>query len=68
MLERSLKEKIFIVNENAVTGLIYGIWSVIIQNTIGEGGPVVIVCAIIVFILPVVVKMEGKRLLKDFGN
>ena len=23
-----------------VTGLIYGIWSLIIQNTIGEGGPV----------------------------
>ena len=23
-----------------VIGLIYGIWSVIIQNTIGEGGPV----------------------------
>ena len=23
-----------------VMGLIYGIWSVIIQNTIGEGGPV----------------------------
>jgi protein-S-isoprenylcysteine O-methyltransferase Ste14 len=99
-----------------VMGLIYGIWSVIIQNTIGEGGPVeignieispktknlvvsgpykntrnpmlfgtfliylafgllinsitsvVIVCAIFVFMLTVVVKMEEKRLLKDFGN
>jgi protein-S-isoprenylcysteine O-methyltransferase Ste14 len=99
-----------------VTGLIYGIWSVIIQNTIGEGGPVeignieispktknlvvsgpykntrnpmlfgafliylafalfinsiisvVLVCAILVFMLTVVVKMEEKRLLKDFGN
>jgi len=97
-------------------GLIYGIWSVIIQNTIGEGGPVeignieispktknlvvsgpykntrnpmlfgvfliylgfalfinsitsvVIVCAIFVFMLTIVVKMEEKRLLKDFGN
>lgn len=29
---------------------------------------VVIVCAIIVFMLTVVVKMEEKRLLKDFGN
>jgi protein-S-isoprenylcysteine O-methyltransferase Ste14 len=99
-----------------VIGLIYGIWSVIIQNTIGEGGPVeignieispktknlvvsgpykntrnpmlfgtfliylafalfinsitsvVLVCAIFVFMLTVVVKMEEKRLLKDFGN
>ena len=99
-----------------VTGLIYGIWSVIIQNTIGEGGPVeignieispktknlvvsgpykntrnpmlfgafliylafalfinsitsvVLVCAILVFMLTVVVKMEEKRLLKDFGD
>jgi len=99
-----------------VIGLIYGIWSVIIQNTIGEGGPVeignieispktknlvvsgpykntrnpmlfgtfliylafalfinsitsaVLVCAIFVFMLTVVVKMEDKRLLKDFGN
>jgi len=99
-----------------VTGLIYGIWSVIIQNTIGEGGPVeignieispktknlvvsgpykytrnpmlfgafliylafalfinsitslIIVCAIFVFMLNVVVKMEEKRLLKDFGD
>jgi protein-S-isoprenylcysteine O-methyltransferase Ste14 len=99
-----------------VTGLIYGIWSLIIQNTIGEGGPVeignieispktknlvvsgpykntrnpmlfgafliylafalfinsitsvVIVCAIFVFMLTVVVKMEEKRLSKDFGN
>jgi len=99
-----------------VMGLIYGIWSLIIQNTVGEGGPVeignieispktknlvvsgpykntrnpmlfgafliylafalfinsitsiVIVCAIFVFMLTVVVKMEEKRLLKDFGN
>jgi len=97
-------------------GLIYGIWSIIIQNTIGEGGPVeignieispktknlvvsgpyrntrnpmlfgtfliylafalfinsitsvVLVCAIFVFMLNVVVKMEEKRLLKDFGT
>lgn len=97
-------------------GLIYGIWSVIIQNTIGEGGPVeignieispktknlvvsgpytntrnpmlfgtfliylafalfinsiasvIIVCAIFVFMLTVVVKMEEKRLLRDFGD
>jgi protein-S-isoprenylcysteine O-methyltransferase Ste14 len=99
-----------------VIGLIYGIWSLIIQNTFGEGGPVeignieispktknlvvsgpykntrnpmlfgafliylafalfinsitsiVIVCGLIVFMLTVVVKMEEKRLLKDFGN
>ena len=99
-----------------VMGLIYGIWSVIIQNTIGEGGPVeignieispktknlvvsgpykytrnpmlfgtfllylayalfinsitsvVLVSAIFVFMLTVVVKMEEKRLLKDFGT
>ena len=99
-----------------VTGLIFGIWSVIIQNTIGEGGPVeignieispktenlvksgpykntrnpmlfgtfliylafalylnsitsaVFVSVIFVFMLTVVVKMEEKRLLKDFGD
>jgi len=99
-----------------VIGLIYGLWSVIIQNTIGEGGPleignieispktknlvvsgpykntrnpmlfgtfslylayallinsiisVVLVIAIFVIMLTVVVKMEEKRLLKDFGN
>ncbi len=99
-----------------VIGLIYGIWSVIIQNTLGEGGPVeignikispktknlivsgpykytrnpmlfgtlliylaftlwinsitsvVLVSAIFIFMLTVVVKMEEKRLLKDFGN
>jgi protein-S-isoprenylcysteine O-methyltransferase Ste14 len=99
-----------------VIGLIYGIWSVIIQGTIGQGGPleignieispktknlvvsgpykytrnpmlfgtsliylafalfinsitsVVLVSAIFVFMLTVVVKMEEKRLLKDFGN
>lgn len=99
-----------------VTGLMYGIWSVIIQNTIGQGGPleignieispktkklvvsgpykytrnpmlfgtfliylafalfinsitsVVLVGAIFVFMLTVVVKMEEKRLLKDFGD
>jgi protein-S-isoprenylcysteine O-methyltransferase Ste14 len=99
-----------------VIGLVYGIWSVIIQGTIGQGGPleignieispktknlvvsgpykytrnpmlfgtlliyfafalfinsitsVVLVSAIITFMLTVVVKMEEKRLLKDFGN
>src|SRR4030042_4952786 len=99
-----------------VIGLIYGIGSVIIQNTVGQGGPVeignieispktknlvvsgpykntrnpmlfgtfllylafalfinsitsvVLVSAIFVFMLTVVVKMEEKRLLKDFGN
>jgi protein-S-isoprenylcysteine O-methyltransferase Ste14 len=78
-----------------VIGLIYGIWSVAIQNTIGKGGPleigkieispktknlvvsgpykntitsIVLVCAIFIFMLTVVVKMEEKRLLKDFGN
>ena len=99
-----------------VIGLIYGILSVIIQNTVGQGGPVeignieispktknlvvsgpykntrnpmlfgtfllylafalfinsitsvVLVSAIFVFMLTVVVKMEEKRLLKDFGN
>jgi protein-S-isoprenylcysteine O-methyltransferase Ste14 len=99
-----------------MTGLIYGIGSVIIQDTIGQGGPleignieispktknlvvsgpykytrnpmlfgtlliylafalfinsitsVVLVGAIFVFMLTVVVKMEEKRLLKDFGN
>ncbi|RPH33716.1 MAG: isoprenylcysteine carboxylmethyltransferase family protein [Bacteroidales bacterium] len=99
-----------------VVGLIYGIWSVIIQNTIGEGGPleignveispktknlvvsgpykntrnpmlfgtfliylayalfinsiiaVVLVIAIFTFMLSVVVKMEEKRLTKDFGE
>ena len=99
-----------------VTGLMYGIWSVILQNTIGQGGPleignieispktkklvvsgpykytrnpmlfgtflmylafalfinsitsVVLVGAIFVFMLTVVVKMEEKRLLKDFGD
>ena len=99
-----------------VIGLIYGIGSIIIQNTVGKGGPVeignieispktknlvvsgpykntrnpmlfgtfliylafaifinsitsvVIVCALFVFMLTVVVKMEEKRLLKDFGN
>jgi protein-S-isoprenylcysteine O-methyltransferase Ste14 len=99
-----------------VIGLIFGVGSVIIQNTIGEGGPVeignieispktknlvvsgpykntrnpmlfgtfliylafalfinsitsvVLVCAIFVFMLTVVVKMEEKRLLKDFGD
>jgi protein-S-isoprenylcysteine O-methyltransferase Ste14 len=99
-----------------VIGLRYGVWSVIIQNTIGQGGPleigdieispktknlvvsgpykytrnpmlfgtlliylafalfinsitsVVLVSAIFVFMLTVVVKMEERRLLKDFGN
>ena len=97
-------------------GFTYGIWSLIVQNTIGEGGPVeignieispktknlvvtgpykytrnpmlfgafliylsfalfinsvtavILVCVLIVFMLTVVVKMEEKRLLKDFGN
>jgi protein-S-isoprenylcysteine O-methyltransferase Ste14 len=99
-----------------VTGLIYGIWSVAIQNIIGKGGPVeignieisprtknlvvsgpykytrnpmlfgtflaylgfaifinsitsvVLVCAIFVFMLTFVVKMEEERLLRDFGD
>jgi protein-S-isoprenylcysteine O-methyltransferase Ste14 len=99
-----------------VIGLIYGIWSIIVQNSIGKGGPVeignieispktenlvvsgpykntrnpmlfgtfsiylafalyinsitsvVLVSAIFVFMLTFVVKMEEKRLLKDFGN
>ncbi len=99
-----------------VIGLIYGIWSIIVQNAIGKGGPVeignieispktenlvvsgpykntrnpmlfgtfliylafalylnsitsvVFVSVIFVFMLTVVVKMEEKRLLKDFGN
>jgi protein-S-isoprenylcysteine O-methyltransferase Ste14 len=99
-----------------VIGLIYGIWSIIIQNTIGKGGPVeignieispktknlvvsgpykttrnpmlfgtflvylafalfinsltsiIIVIALFVFMLTVIVKMEEKRLSKDFGN
>ena len=97
-------------------GLGYGVWSVIIQNTVGQGGPVeignieispktknlvvsgpykytrnpmlfgtlliylalalfmnsitavVLVGAIFTFMLTVVVKMEEKRLLKDFGK
>lgn len=99
-----------------VVGLIYGIWSIIIQNTIGKGGPleignieispktknlvvsgpykntrnpmlfgtfliylafalfinslsaVLFVISIFVFLLNVVVKMEEKRLVKDFGS
>ena len=99
-----------------VIGLVYGIWSVIIQNTIGQGGPVeignieispktknlvvsgpykytrnpmlfgtflmylafalfmnsitavVLISAIFIFMLTVVVKMEERRLLKDFGR
>ena len=110
------KVRWFIIILLLVTGLIYGIWSVVIQNITGKGGPVeignieispktknlvvsgpykytrnpmllgtffmylafalfinsittvVIVCAIFVFMLTVVVKMEEKRLLKDFGN
>lgn len=98
------------------TGLTYGIWSLIVQNTIGEGGPVeignieispktknlvvtgpykhtrnpmlfgafliylsfalfinsatsvILVCALIIFMLTVVVKLEEKRLSRDFGN
>lgn len=99
-----------------IIGVIYGIWSIMIQNIIGKGGPVeignieispktenlvvsgpykntrnpmlfgtfliylafalfinsltsvILVCAIFVFMLSVVVKLEEKRLLKDFGN
>jgi protein-S-isoprenylcysteine O-methyltransferase Ste14 len=99
-----------------VIGLIYGIWSVTIQNTVGKGGPlevgkieispktknlvvsgpykntrnpmlfgtfsiylaiailinsitsILLVCAIFIIMLTVVVRMEEKRLLKDFGN
>ena len=99
-----------------VIGLVYGIWSVIIQNTVGQGGPVeignieispktknlvvsgpykytrnpmlfgtfliylalalfmnsitavVLISAIFIFMLTVVVKMEERRLLKDFGK
>ncbi|NOU17585.1 MAG: isoprenylcysteine carboxylmethyltransferase family protein [Bacteroidales bacterium] len=99
-----------------IIGIIYGIWSIMIQNIIGKGGPVeignieispktenlvvsgpykntrnpmlfgtfliylafalfinsitsvILVCAIFVFMLSVVVKLEEKRLLKDFGN
>lgn len=99
-----------------IIGIIYGIWSIMIQNIIGKGGPVeignieispktenlvvsgpykntrnpmlfgtfliylafalfinsitsvILVCAIFVFMLTVVVKLEEKRLLKDFGN
>ena len=99
-----------------VIGLVYGIWSVIIQNTFGQGGPVeignieispktqnlvvsgpykytrnpmlfgtflmylafalfmnsitavVLISAIFIVMLTVVVKMEEKRLLKDFGK
>lgn len=100
----------------AIIGSIYGIWSIIIQNVIGKGGPVeignieispktenlvvsgpykntrnpmlfgtfliylafalfinsitsvILVGAIFLFMLTVVVKLEEKRLLKDFGN
>ena len=99
-----------------ISGLIYGIWSVIIQNTVGKGGPVeianieispktknlvisgpykntrnpmlfgtflmyialtvfinsitglIIVILIFIFMLTVVVKIEERRLLRDFGN
>ncbi|MDD4645087.1 MAG: isoprenylcysteine carboxylmethyltransferase family protein [Bacteroidales bacterium] len=99
-----------------IVGIIFGIWSLVAQNAIGEGGPLeignieispktehlvvtgpykytrnpmlfgtflmylafaffinsatslILVCAIIIFMLTVVVKMEEKRLLKDFGN
>lgn len=97
-------------------GFIYGIWSILVQNRIGKGGPVEIgkieisprtenlvvsgpyhntrnpmlfgtfliylafaiiinsvyaiflVIGLIVFMLTVIVKMEEKRLLKDFGS
>ena len=115
LIQNSIIKWIFIIIL-LVIGLIYGIWSVIIQNTIGQGGPVeignieispktenlvvsgpykntrnpmlfgtfliylafalyinsitsiVLVIAIFVFMLTVVVKMEEKRLFKDFGN
>ncbi|MBI4927227.1 MAG: isoprenylcysteine carboxylmethyltransferase family protein [Anaerolineae bacterium] len=99
-----------------VTGFVYGIGSVVIQNTVGEGGPVeignieispktrnlivsgpyrytrnpmlfgtlliylafalylnsltavVLIGAIFTFMLAVVVKMEERRLMKDFGR
>jgi protein-S-isoprenylcysteine O-methyltransferase Ste14 len=99
-----------------VIGLVYGVWSVIIQNTAGQGGPVeignieispktknlvvsgpykytrnpmlfgtlliylafslfmnsitavVLISAIFIVMLTVVVKMEERRLLKDFGK
>lgn len=99
-----------------IVGLIYGLWSVVIQNSVGEGGPleigkieispktkklvisgpykntrnpmlfgtfliylayalflnsitsVIIIIALFAFMLGIVVKMEEKRLLKDFGN
>jgi protein-S-isoprenylcysteine O-methyltransferase Ste14 len=99
-----------------IFGFIYGIWSIIIQNTIGKGGPVeignieispktknlvisgpykntrnpmlfgtfliyiayaiflntitaiVVVILIFILMLTIVVKMEEKRLLKDFGK
>jgi len=99
-----------------VIGFMFGIWSVIIQNAVGKGGPVeignieispktknlvvsgpykytrnpmlfgtllmylafslfinsitavVLVGTMFAFMLTVVVKMEEKRLLKDFGN
>ncbi len=99
-----------------ILGFSFGIWSIIIQNVVGKGGPleianieispktktlvvsgpyrltrnpmlfgtfamylafavylnslaaVVIVCVFIAFMLSVVVRLEEKRLLKDFGK
>lgn len=99
-----------------IIGAIYGVWSIVVQNRIGKGGPleigkiqispktenlvisgpykhtrnpmlfgtflaylafslminsitsVILVIAIFVFMLTVVVKLEEKRLLNDFGN
>ncbi|MBU0529198.1 isoprenylcysteine carboxylmethyltransferase family protein [bacterium] len=115
IIQNSIIKWIFIIIL-LVIGLIYGIGSIIVQNSIGKGGPVeignieispktenlvvsgpykntrnpmlfgtfsiyfafalyinsitsvVLVSAIFVFMLTVVVKMEEKRLLKDFGN
>jgi protein-S-isoprenylcysteine O-methyltransferase Ste14 len=108
--------KWIIISLLLIMGIVYGFWSVVIQNTVGKGGPVeignveispkteqlvvsgpykytrnpmlfgtflvylafalfinsitsvVLVCVLFVFMLTVVVKMEEKRLLKDFGS
>lgn len=108
--------KWIIISVLLLIGIIYAISSLVIQNTVGEGGPVeignieispktkhlvvtgpyrntrnpmlfgafsiylayalllnsitalVLVCALFIFMLTVVVPMEEKRLLKDFGT
>lgn len=115
IIQNTVIKWILIVVFSAI-GFIYGIWSIIVQNTIGKGGPVeignieispktenlvvsgpykntrnpmlfgtfliylafalylnsitslVFVSIIFVFMLTIVVKMEEKRLFKDFGN